>query len=616
MRTSSSNSLSSRLTLWSVLWAIVLAGWVSLVQAGPPFPWRPRSLGPAPYTQRQALPPQPRVRPTAPEPAAVRSQSLKPEQGQPPEPTPLNAAPAPRTRTYLTAQRPSTLFPSGHGVHVAISQKFLDELIRVESQDAGPVRDCILGAEVVGSQQTETSLHVRLVPNDNQAELEFQLSGTTRNSTENRTPQAVIQSEGMHRFEVSKSVQFDGKRLLTRSPSAIMYPRQRNNAALTPASAIPILGPLVSEYALGVAEQSRPAAERITAERITQQVVPKFNDAVDKGLASLNSQWLDVLPKQLPQWGIIAPTTRVRTTEQQLTVSLAWDTVLNCPEYVLSERTEAAAEPGAELRVAVHSEAVNVWLASLPLGGLEIPVNDLEKWQTELERLLASVERGEPQADTRPRSRSGRVHVARVQTVADEVAELPGVGAPTILGPLLLPSGPGDTELVGQVPAIFEPVIEPVAGTPASGEKSGQIGQSQMILAPENPISIEFGSGETMVTLVAAFRMAPAPQTEFHRIRIPLRSQLLDDELTLTPGPVQVESTNASPGPLGELVRATIEKQVQQRLKPTRWPVKRSWNREQGTPVVLRIKELSSARGWLSLAWGVENSPRDDRPGR
>ena len=171
---------------------------------------------------------------------------------------------------------------------MVLSQKFLNELIWVESQDAGPVRDCILGAQVVGSQQTETSVHVRFVPSDSQAQLEFQLTGMTRNTTESRTPEAVIQSEGNHRFEVGKSVQFDGQKFLTRSPSAMLFPCQNNRAARTPASAIPILGPLVSEYALSVANQSRPESERITAERITQQVVPEFDSAVDKRLAELS----------------------------------------------------------------------------------------------------------------------------------------------------------------------------------------------------------------------------------------------------------------------------------------------------------------------------------------
>ncbi len=487
------------------------------------------------------------------------------------------------------------MFPSGHGIHVAVSEKFLDELIRVESQEAGPVRDCILGAQVVGSQQTETSLHVNLIPSDDVAQLEFQLSGTTRNSTENRTRQAVIQSEGTHRFEVSKSVQFDGRQVLTRSPSATLFPNQQNRSALTPASAIPILGPLVSEFALGVAEQSRPAAERITAQRITQQVVPQFNQAIDKRLALLNTQLRDVLPQQLPLFGIATPTTHVRTSEQQLTASLSWGATQSCPEY----RPTVMASDAAELRLAVHSEAVNVWLESLPLAGLEIPLSDLDRWQKELERVLTLESSG--RSGVPIVSQIGRI---RTRTVGQEES-LPGFGSPTILGPMLVP--PRDTAdqmKVDKVPTIAEPEHSPRLADPAEPLDS----QTRMILSQTNPITVEFGSGEAVITVVAAFRIAATPQTDDHRIRIPIKSQLTPNGLTVTPGTVRVETTSNSPGLLSEVMRSTIEKQVQQRVQPTQWPVQRQIERDQGAPVTLRLQELLSDSGWLSLVWNVESA--------
>ena len=637
-----------RLALRGVLMGVVAVGLMSRAEAEPPFPWRSRGGGPAPYSRTQNLRPAPRTRPA---PARV-SQGRRPEPLAGPElvapqPTPIDlpaktspTAPLARpTRTYFTPKQPVAQYPSGHGMHIAVTEKFLDELIRVESQDAGPVKDCILGAEVVGSQQTDTSLHVLMIPSDDKAQLELQLSGTTRNSTENRTPQAVIQSEGNHRFEVSKSVQFDGKSLLTRSPSAMMYPCQRNMSALTPASAIPILGPLVSEYALSVAERSRPAAERITAQRITEQVVPQFNTAIDKRLAELNTQVFEVIPHQLPLLGISEPKTRVRTTDKQLTASFAWDTVRNCPEYVPTVTTSDA----AELRVAIHAEAVNVWLASLPLGGVEIPVSDLDRWQKELERALSSSESVLPGAVLV--SRSGRTRKVPARTIGDEQAEGPTWAAPTIQGPILLapsgtvapvmilpeegvspselPSESAKPKRTDKIPtyAVPEPPAslgiaagEPTAGEPDStvGQGSRLMGQSTMVLAPENPITVEFHQGEAVITLVAAFRIAPAPQTEFHRIRIPLTSQLLKDELTVTPGKIVVETTASSPGPLAELTRSAIEKQVEQRLQPTHWPIERSLKREQGEPLTLRLGEMTSNAGWLSSVWGVETPSKSD----
>ena len=512
---------------------------------------------------------------------------------------------------------------------MGVTQKFLDELIMVESHDAGPVRDCILGAQVIGSQSTETAVHVRLVPNDQQAELEFQLSGVTRNMTENRTPQATIQSEGVHRFEVSKSVTFDGKKLLTRSPSATMYPYQRNRSATTPASSIPILGPLVSQYALEMANQRRPMAERIAAQRISEKVVPQFNNSVDERLTELNSQLRDVLPKQLPLLGISEPTTRVWTTDKQMKVSFAWDTVRSCPEYV----PNVAVTDSSELRVALHSEAVKVWLESLPLGGLEIPVDDLDRWQKELQRSLSLRIWGDTRFGESPDKspsqivRAGRI---RVRTVSDELETPPRFGEPTIVGPLLVPRSGTGSGL--KVPVIQTPPAEPTIDRPTmtpvpqrktnkvpatsdsldedpamAGSESQVQSTTQMILAKDNPLSVDFESGEAVITLTAAFRIAPAPQTGYHRIRIPLTSQIQGDELIVTPGLAQVETVGTA-GPLSELMRMTIEKQVQLRLQPTSWPVERELKREKANPVVIRLNELSSSSGWLTFVWGMKQS--------
>lgn len=618
----------ARLTLVGVVVCVLLAVWSLRVIAAPPFPWRDRSGAATPYTPRMYVAPAPRTRsvPVTPDPG--NSQTPQPSLVPPIEPTPAEQPTSPpvQTRTFYSPRSADSQYPAGYGIHVGVTQAFLDELIKVESRDAGPVRDCILGAQVVGSQSTETTVHVRLVPNDQQAELEFQLSGVTRNMTENRTPQATIQSEGLHRFEVSKSVTFDGKKLLTRSPSATMYPYQRNRAATTPASSIPILGPLVSQYALQMANQRRPMAERITAQRITEKVVPQFNSSVDERLTELNSQLRDVLPKHLPLLGISEPTTRVWTTDKQMKVSFAWETVRSCPEYVPS----VVAADSSELRVALHSEAVKVWLESLPLGGLEIPVDNLDQWQKELQRSLSLRIWGDTRFGESPDKspsqivRAGRI---RVRTVSDELKTPPRFGEPTIVGPLLVPQ-PGTGSSL-KVPVIQTPPAEPTIDrptiTPVPQRKTNKVpatdnvpteepgvdslsqSTTQMILAKENPLSVDFESGEAVITLTAAFRIAPAPQTGYHRIRIPLTSRMQGDELIVTPGQAQVETVGTA-GPLSELMRMTIEKQVQLRLQPTSWPVERELKREKANPIVIRLNELSSNSGWLTFVWGVKQT--------
>lgn len=547
--------------------------------AGPPFPWRPRGMGPAPYTQRQM------VR-TAPVPALP----IQPVPYRPLEPTPLDA-PAPDSPQSVTVRKPEASFPAGYGIHIVASERFLDQFIRVESLDDGPVRDCILGAEVVGAQSTETVVRINLVPDPQYARFDLVLQGTTRNQTENRTPQAVIHSEGNHHFEVAKSVQFDGQKLMTRSPSAWMYPCQRNRAAMTPASAIPILGPMMSQYALGIADQRRPEAERITATRITQQVAPQFDKSIDARLVSLNRGLQETLPQLLPRFGIEQPTTHVQTTENELRASLAWDSVRAVPDY----QTPSISPDDAQLHLAIHAEAVNAWLGSLPLGGQEIAISDLARWQVELQRLLTV----SPQRSPLVQPASIRIDRRPTRLVSDSLT-LPGLGEPTVIGPILPPPRvPQNREESQKVPGPSEPTELPPAAESSLTESA------RMILARQNPIAVQFRNGEAVITIVASFQVDGVPPTDDHRIQIPLTSHLEPDALIVTPGKVQVDNATSSTGTFRDVVRNTIHNQIQRRLQPTRWPLERQFARDQGAPVTLRLKSLGTADNWLSFSWGV-----------
>jgi hypothetical protein len=555
--------------------------------AGPVFPWRPRSMGPAPYTQRQAV-----------RPAPVPASRAQPAPTLRPEPTPSGG---PRQR--VTTRRPDSS-SSASGIHIAATERFLDELIRVESQADGPVRDCILGAEVVGSQSTETQIRINLLPDPQTARFDILLRGTMRNLTENRTPQAIIQAEGNHRFDVSKMVQFDGHQLLTRSPSAWLYPCQQNRSAFTPASAIPILGPLASQYALGVAEQRRPEAERITARRITEQVAPQFNSAIDARLASLNRELRDELPQKLAQLGIEKPSVRISTTDQELIASLAWDlsavAVQTEREYPLA----ASTADDAQLRIGIRAGVINAWLSKLPLGGQEIAISDLARWQAELQSLLVSSP--EPAISQHVSSRSHRVPVRPVS----EETDLPGFGEPTLIGPVLppprgpAPSEPTLIEESQKVPTFREP--EEVLPDPSPDQIIDE--KARIVLARENPVSLELRGDEAVITIIAAFKVDPVPQTVDHRIQIPLRSRIEGNALVISPGTITVDTVTPTSGPFSETVRQTIEKQVRQRIQPTRWPIERRFEREQGGPVTLRLKSCRSETGWLSLAWTVQST--------
>jgi hypothetical protein len=139
---------------------------------------------------------------------------------------------------------------------------------------------------------------------------------------------------------------------------------------------------------------------------------------------------------------------------------------------------------------------------------------------------------------------------------------------------------------------------------------------TRLVLAKNNPVSIEFTSGEAVITIVTAFKVDLIPPTDEHCIRIPLRSRIEGNSLIMTPGTISVDNAAVSSGAFSETVRQAIEQQVQQRIQPTTWPLERQFARDQGGPVTLRLNTLNSENSWLSLAWTVQGTSANSQSAR
>src|SRR5690606_24364659 len=73
-------------------------------------------------------------------------------------------------------------------VRVIIPEAFLNRLLARSETDTGPVVDNILGANVTGSQNTNTTLSVDVTECPQLARMQLQLTGTTQNQTIGVTP--------------------------------------------------------------------------------------------------------------------------------------------------------------------------------------------------------------------------------------------------------------------------------------------------------------------------------------------------------------------------------------------------------------------------------------------
>lgn len=424
--------------------------------------------------------------------------------------------------------------------------------------------------------------------------MELQLRGRTRNQTENRTQQAVILSTGEHYFLLSKLVRFDGTELTTRSPAAFLFPHQVNRGAVTSGSMVPVLGRMADQMALSVAEQHRPAAERLTAERITRQVVPQFNQSVDQRLTELNLKLKERLPRWLTALGIEPAEARVATTQTTLRVGWSW------PETTgLSQPRPPEWKIAPVARLAIHAATINQWIGQRKLEGRQVSLQSLEDWRDQWLPGAGPAVRRQQTLTTAPRARR---EFARTVTM-DWTEQL---GQPTVLGseapalPLLMPPTP--QPMSDERAPVREPVqphrIEPNHGIEPDHRRELAT-DITIILADREPLRVEFHPDGITLIIHAAFQVGMAPPSDFHRIEIPYRVTLTNTCLEVVPGPIQVASLATTTGPWTGVACEAIRSQIEAHCPSESFPAQFSIPRENATPVKLQMSHWQITEEWL-----------------
>lgn len=274
---------------------------------------------------------------------------------------------------------PSLMATPGHGLHIVIGEDFANGFVSTQRTDQGPVSDCILGARINGSQTTDTRTRINFQPCERMVLGQLELLGNTRNQTRATTAQAAIDTTGDAQFLMTKALEFNGRQVATRSPAAFLVTSQQIRGAQTQLSGVPLLGPLASAYAASVANQQRSESERIAAYKITEQVVPQFNTAVDEQLTRLNTQ-LGTLFARLASQRLEPASLITRSTEQGMIVSAqVTNEEAGTPSAALSEQG---------LSIALHENLIRGALRRLPLEGMQIPDTQLKALGDQFTTLL------------------------------------------------------------------------------------------------------------------------------------------------------------------------------------------------------------------------------------
>ena len=271
----------------------------------------------------------------------------------------------------LASALQSRLF--NYNLRILVTEAFLNRIMSDSRSVQGPVNDFILGAQVNGSQITNTTVNVDLLPSNTTARFALRLNGNIQSNTQGVTPQATVYTAGNHTFTASKEVNFDGLRFSTSPATISVNPHNTTTGIATQLSGVPILGRIAQGIASQQVAEKQGQAESIAASRVQDGVLPPFNQEVDSSFATSGDKLNRELFAGLRATGLFPDTFTYQTNDQMMTVNArlmsSHQVAADLPESRLMAVTGATA--------LLHETALNNAIDKMGIAGQTVTEPEL-----------------------------------------------------------------------------------------------------------------------------------------------------------------------------------------------------------------------------------------------
>lgn len=252
-----------------------------------------------------------------------------------------------------------------YNLHFVVSENLIQKLVSDIRCESGPVKDCILGAYVTGTQVTNTQLRADVRPSLSSANFDLLVSGTTSSNTSGQKSPAVIYTRGNHSFDINKSVYFDGQRISSGKANMNVNANNQTVGVSTKYDRIPLLGRFARKIALSKAQELKGQSEAIAARKLADQAIPRFDKEVNSKFAEANGNLESNLLQGLRNRGIAPESYSARSSESHIAVS---------SRTIRTATLSANNAPGIPITangvsVQIHESAMNAGIDSLQLSG-------------------------------------------------------------------------------------------------------------------------------------------------------------------------------------------------------------------------------------------------------
>jgi hypothetical protein len=272
-----------------------------------------------------------------------------------------------------------------YNLRVVVTEPFLNKLIAQCRTESGPVFDCILGARVTGCQITNTAVNVDLKPSSNTARFDLKLDGHIRSNTQGVTPQATVYTDGNHTFCAAKEVTFDGKNFTTAPAVISVSPHNTTTGIATKFSGVPLLGGIANRFAARQVEAKRGEAESIAASRVSDRVLPQFNQEVDSSFATQGAKLETEFFAGLRSSGLFPDAYVYQSTDNVLSISAR----LMAPNQVAANIPDSRLSTVSGATALMHETVLNNAIDQLGIAGQTLNEPELrEKLEAFLSKAL------------------------------------------------------------------------------------------------------------------------------------------------------------------------------------------------------------------------------------
>ncbi|MEM7810505.1 MAG: hypothetical protein AAF532_03365 [Planctomycetota bacterium] len=275
----------------------------------------------------------------------------------------------------------AAVYLSGPSVAFDASEGFLDAVFRRRQSSTGPVTDFFNGSRIRGTSTTTSTTGIDLVEADGGAAFAITLSGTSRSQTTASSSRATIGTAGTHTFRGRYDVRFEDGRFVPGSSNVTVTPNLRTTSIGTSVGGL--LSGVARRRAAEAVARSRSASLARARKRVSERVVPEFEDGVTEVIDDLNGgvDTDDGLRSRFTDAGITLGPLDATTTSDRLFAAITVGDP--APEPPLADIT------AADATLSIHERAAAAFADGFGLAGQTLTLDEArDVVRAKLEELL------------------------------------------------------------------------------------------------------------------------------------------------------------------------------------------------------------------------------------